>query len=58
MAKELLKRKNNYKSLIINTMATKTTKKMAPTKGPMKMKEDKAMMPAYKKGGSMGKKKC
>jgi len=49
-------------------MATKTTKKMAPTKGPMKMKEKESMMtpmkkggasmPAYKKGGSMKKGKC
>ena len=38
-------------------MATKTTKKMVPTKGPMKMKE-KESMPAYKKGGSMKKGKC
>ena len=48
-------------------MATKTTKKMAP-KGPKKMKENESMMtpmkkggasmPAYKKGGSMGKKSC
>ena len=47
-------------------MATKTTKKMAPTKGPMKMKEEMmtpmkkggATIPAYKKGGSMKKGKC
>ena len=37
------------------TKSSKPTKKMAP-KGPMKMKED--MVPTYKKGGSMGKKKC
>ena len=37
-------------------MATKTTKKMVPAKGPMKMKEKE--MPTYKKGGSMKKGKC
>lgn len=33
-------------------MKTKTTKKMAPTKGPMKMKEKESMMAPMKKGGS------
>lgn len=46
-------------------MATKTTKKMVPAKGPMKMKETMppmkkggASIPAYKKGGSMKKGYC